>query len=127
MKAIMIVDDEFIILESLKLQIARIIGPDVILETASSMEEACEELKSLSVKGDDLRLVISDFHLDDAKGTEVLKYAHGLYPDSLRVILSGQSDSKVVEEFKNEFGLDAFLSKPWNFDAIEQLVQKAVA
>lgn len=127
MKAIMIVDDEFIILESLKLQVSRIVGSDVVIETASSAQEACDEINAILKKGDDLRLVISDFNLDDAKGTEVLKFAHGLCPHSMRVILSGQSDLTVIDKFKQDYGLDAFIPKPWDFQVIEQLVRRAVA
>jgi DNA-binding NtrC family response regulator len=126
MKAIMIVDDEFIILESLRMQINRIIGPDVILETASSAEEACREIAAIAGKGLDLRLVISDFNLDDGKGTEVLTFALNLYPGMLKVILSGQSDNKMISEFDEKYGLDAFIGKPWNFDEIDRLVHRAI-
>ena len=39
---ILIVDDEFIILESLRIQISRILPDDVLLEAASSGEEAIQ-------------------------------------------------------------------------------------
>jgi DNA-binding NtrC family response regulator len=127
MKAIMIVDDEFIILESLRLQLSRLIGPDILLEAASSAQEACSEIEAMSQRGDDLRLVISDFNLDDAKGTDVLKVAASFFPDTLKVILSGQSDNTVLEEFNQTYGLYAFVSKPWDFEQIKQLVESAIA
>lgn len=127
MKVILIVDDEYVILETLRLQIMRLTGPDTIIEAASSAEEAYQVLKELSEQGQELVLTISDFNLGDAKGTDVLNFTHVLFPQAHKAILSGQSDIKVLDEFHQKIGLDAFISKPWNYDILSSLVQKAVA
>ena len=69
-KLILIIDDEFIILESLRIQLERFLPDDIEVETAYSGEEAVELLKEIWEAGWQLLIVISDFNLGDAKGTE---------------------------------------------------------
>ena len=127
MKTILIVDDEFVILESLRIQLIRLTGPSILIEAASSAEEAMQVIKDLSGDGHELVLTISDFNLGDAKGTEVLSYAHALFPNAKKAILSGQSDIQILNDFKKTYGLNAFISKPWNFDEVSNLVEEALA
>lgn len=127
MKAILLVDDEYVILESLRLQVMRLIDNDILLEVASSAEEAKHVAQELSDQGQQLVLAISDFNLGDGKGTEVLSCISNLFPTAQKAILSGQSDIKTLDEFDEKYGLDAFISKPWNYDLLSSLVHKAVA
>ena len=69
-KAVLIVDDEFIILESLKIQFERILDKDIIFELASSGEEANAIIDDLYINQINLLLVISDFNLYDCKGND---------------------------------------------------------
>lgn len=121
-KVILIVDDEFIILESLRIQISRILPDDVLLEAASSGEEAMQLIDDFHNENKNLVLVISDFHLDDLKGTDILKHAVGKFPNTEKVILSGQSNAELIEQFKNEYGLKAVINKPWDFDEINNII-----
>jgi len=121
-KSILIVDDEFIILESLRIQISRILPEDVLLEAASSGEEAIQLIDEFYQENKNLVLVISDFNLDDSKGTDVLKYAVGKFSNVEKVILSGQSNAELIEQFKNEYGLTAIINKPWDFGEIQDII-----
>jgi len=121
-KAILIVDDEFIILESLRIQISRILPDDVLLEAASSGEEAMQLIDDFHNENKNLVLVISDFHLDDLKGTDILKHAVSKFSSVEKVILSGQSNADLIQEFKNEFGLKAVINKPWDFSEIQDII-----
>ena len=123
MNAILIVDDEFVILESLRIQIMRMISPEVILEAASSATEALEIIRDFQGRGYSLVLTISDYNLDDGKGTDVLGFVHQCFPEAHKAILSGQSDIQALEEFKARFGLDAIFSKPWDFHEVNKLVE----
>ena len=62
-KTILIVDDEFIILESLRIQISRILPDDVLLEAASSGEEAIQLIDDFENENKNLLLVFSDFQI----------------------------------------------------------------
>lgn len=121
-KVILIVDDEFIILESLRIQIRRILPDVVLLEAASSGEEAIQLIDEFQNENKNLVLVISDFHLDDLKGTDILKHAVSKFPSVEKVILSGQSNAELIEQFKNDYGLTAVINKPWDFGEIQDII-----
>ncbi len=121
-KVILIVDDEFIILESLRIQISRILPDVVLLEAASSGEEAIQLIDEFQNENKNLVLVISDFHLDDLKGTDILKHAVSKFPSVEKVILSGQSNAELIEQFKNDYGLTAVINKPWDFGEIQDII-----
>lgn len=121
-KVILIVDDELIILESLRIQISRILPDVVLLEAASSGEEAIQLIDEFYNENKDLVLVISDFNLDDLKGTDILKHAVSKFSTVEKVILSGQSNTELIQQFNNEYGLAAVIDKPWNFGEIEEII-----
>jgi YesN/AraC family two-component response regulator len=121
-KVILIVDDELIILESLRIQISRILPDLVLLEAASSGDEAIQLIDEFYNENKDLVLVISDFNLDDLKGTDILKHAISKFSTVEKVILSGQSNNELIQQFNNEYGLAAVIDKPWNFGEIQEII-----
>jgi thioredoxin reductase (NADPH) len=122
-KLILIVDDEYIILESLRIQLERFLPEDVEVEAAYSGEEAGEVLKDAAESGWNLLVVISDFNLGDAKGTEVLQKVKTMFPGTRRILLSGQAGSdEEIESFMKESGLDLFLSKPWDLTELKSKI-----
>lgn len=122
-KLILIIDDEFIILESLRIQLERFLPDDIEVETAYSGEEAVELLKEIQEAGWQLLIVISDFNLGDAKGTEVLLRVKELFPAARRVLLSGQAGSdEEIETYIRETGLDLFLGKPWDISELKHKI-----
>jgi DNA-binding NtrC family response regulator len=125
-KAIIIIDDEFIILESLRIQLSRIIDENIILEAAFSGEESQALIDEFYNDGIDIILIISDYNLDDTKGTAILSYAHQKFPNSKKVILSGQSDIDEIADFNNSIGLHASFSKPWIFEELKESILKAI-
>lgn len=122
-KLILIIDDEFIILESLRIQLERFLPDDIEVETAYSGEEAVELLKEIREAGWQLLIVISDFNLGDAKGTEVLLRVKELFPAARRILLSGQAGSdEEIETYIRETGLDLFLGKPWDISELKHKI-----
>lgn len=125
-KAIIIIDDEFIILESLRIQLSRIIDEDIILEAASSGEESQALIDEFYNDGVDILLIISDYNLDDCKGTTILSYAHKKFPNSKKIILSGQSDIDEISDFDKNIGLHGSFTKPWMFEELKESILKAI-
>ncbi|MFN6037280.1 MAG: response regulator [Bacteroidota bacterium] len=123
-RAILIVDDEFIILESLRIQLERILDETILIEAASSGEEAFALIDEFHESDVDLVMAISDFNLDDTKGTVVLAYVHEKFPDTKKGLLSGQSEIQQVEECEQKIGLHARFPKPWEFEEIKQSIQQ---
>ena len=120
-KNILIIDDEVIILHSLKIQLERGLTDSHYIEAASSGEEAIELINEMHEKKLPLYMVISDYNLDDMKGTQVLKHALDLFPDVKKVIISGQLDEDDIRNFDSNYGLDLRLGKPWD---IYELLEK---
>lgn len=121
---ILIIDDEFIILESLRIQLERFLPEDVEVEAAYSGEEAVELLGDIAAAGWNLLVVVSDYNLGDAKGTDVLIKVKELFPRTRRILLSGQAGSdEEIEAFIKETGLDLFLSKPWDLAELRSKIE----
>jgi response regulator RpfG family c-di-GMP phosphodiesterase len=121
---ILIIDDEFIILESLRIQLERFLPEDVEVDAAYSGEEAVELLGDIAAAGWNLLVVVSDYNLGDAKGTDVLIKVKELFPRTRRILLSGQAGSdEEIEAFIKETGLDLFLSKPWDLAELRSKIE----
>ena len=121
-KIILLVDDEFIILHSLKIQLERLLADQYILETASSGEEAFELLDEFHANNNHVFLVVSDYNLEDMKGTQILAHAINLFPDVKKVILSGQLEEPEIKKFDAQYKFDLKLEKPWNIYQLIDLI-----
>jgi CheY-like chemotaxis protein len=126
-KTILLVDDELIILESLRIQVSRLLPENVQVEVASSGEEAISLINELKASNENLLLVISDYHLDDMKGTEVLSRVKNTFPAAKIALLTGMADAEAVKVFKSQITPDAVLNKPWNIEAVVQLLENALS
>ena len=112
-KVILLVDDEFIILESLKIQLKKLAADDVEIETASSGEEALELLNDFANEQVDLILVICDYNLGDMLGLDVLSKVTTYYPDAHQAILTGQANLQGTQLSEYVLNLTAIIEKPW--------------
>ena len=65
------------------------------------------------LKENDIKLVISDQRVDGMSGTEFLKRVKRLYPNCIRIILTGYSDVDVIMRAVNDCGIYRFILKPW--------------
>lgn len=103
--SVLFVDDEPNILRSL----ARLFHQesfDVLMATGG--EEALEIVKNQPVQ-----LVVTDNIMPKMTGVELIKQVKRIAPDTLRIILSGQSDMQAVLSSVNEGEAFRFLLKPW--------------
>ena len=86
---ILCVDDERTVLTSLKEEILRRFGRDVIIELAESGEDALEVVTELVDNGDDLAVVVSDHIMPGMKGDDLLTRVHGQLPEVRTIMLTG--------------------------------------
>ena len=112
--AILCVDDEKIVLDSLKEQLRREFGRNYDLETAESGEEALEILEELLEEGVEVPVIISDQIMPGMKGNELLKKVHAIMPQTLKILLTGQADAAAVGDALNEAKLYRYITKPWD-------------
>jgi CheY-like chemotaxis protein len=103
-QAVLFVDDEPHLLEG----ICRALRNRFEIHTANSGEEGLRVLKSAGP----FAVVVSDMRMPVMDGVQFLAKVSDLYPDTVRMILSGQSDLAATIAAVNEGNIFRFLSKP---------------
>ncbi|WP_163559281.1 EAL domain-containing protein [Halomonas sp. NO4] len=116
-QTLLLLDDEANILRSLTRTLRH--GDYRILAT-SSPRRAFELLATEVVQ-----VIISDQRMPEMSGTEFLKQAKELYPDTIQIVLSGYTDLKTVTAAINQGAIFKFLTKPWDDDELRLVVQQA--
>lgn len=115
---IIIVDDTSDVLSALKRELRD--DPYNVLYSDSGVE-ALHILSSTSCK-----VIISDVKMPVMDGFELLEKVRILYPDMIRVVLSGHSDVKLVLDIVNEKGIDRYLTKPWNIFDLKSTINQCI-
>ncbi|MEO0757071.1 MAG: response regulator [Cyanobacteria bacterium J06648_16] len=113
---IICVDDEGVVLESLKEQLKRNLPPGqaCLIEVADTGEEALEIIEEMREENIDVALVISDQIMPGMKGDELLVKIHGRHPDILKILLTGQANTAAVGHAVNQANLYRYIAKPWD-------------
>ena len=112
---ILCVDDEKIILNSIKAQLKENYGHSFLYETAESANEAFEIIDEIMMDHTVKLIIISDWLMPDVKGDEFLIKVHKKYPvpKSLKIMLTGQADAKSIKKTIKEASLYKCIKKPW--------------
>lgn len=112
-KAILCVDDEAIVLNSLKGQLRTHFGSEFLLEFAESADEALELIEEFIGESVSVLVIVSDWLMPGMRGDEFLIQVHKKFPSIKKVLLTGQADPQAIERVKNEADLFRLISKPW--------------
>lgn len=105
-RTLLLLDDEENVLRSL----VRLLRRDGYrLLAASSVSEAFDLLAR-----NDVQVVLSDQRMPDMNGTEFLGRVRDMYPDTVRLALSGYTDVSTISEAINQGAAYRFLIKPWD-------------
>ena len=124
--AIICVDDDFVILNSLGEQLKRSLGHKYDLELVDSGAEAIALCAELVAEGIDIPLIISDQIMPEMTGDRLLIELHSLYPKSLKILLTGQADADAVGNLVNATALYRYVTKPWNETDLILTVKEAL-
>lgn len=116
-RKILLVDDEENITRSLIRVLRR---DDYHIFTANSGKEGLDVLKE-----NDIGVIISDQRMPEMSGTEFLSQVSKLYPDTIRIVLSGYTDLNSVTDAINEGKIYKFLTKPWDDKLLRQNIEEA--
>jgi serine phosphatase RsbU (regulator of sigma subunit) len=117
--SIVIVDDEDIVLQTLSSLLTLETTYDV--HTFVSPRQALETIKDSHVD-----LVISDFLMPDMNGLEFLSEIKRMYPDTVRILLTGYADRDNAIRAINEVGLFQYIEKPWDNDQLMLIVKNGL-
>ncbi len=123
---ILCVDDDSTVLNALRTMMATNFGQHLQVEFAESGEEALEINDDLRAQGRELSLVISDFMMPGMRGDELLVRLHDCSPNTIKILLTGQSDVSGVKRAINEANLYRFLEKPFRNEDIVLTVRAAI-
>jgi signal transduction histidine kinase/FixJ family two-component response regulator len=123
---IICVDDELTVLESLKIELKRVLGDSCLVETAEGGEEALELIEELQEEDYEVALVVVDYIMPDIKGDELLREIHARSPHTLNIMLSGQADLQAVSNAIREAKLFRYIAKPWQPDDLRSSVIEAI-
>ena len=118
-KVVLCVDDEPHILNALQRLLRK---EDFQVVTARDVEEGLAVLASRPVQ-----LVISDQRMPGMTGVEFLQKVKELFPDAVRVILSGYADVGVIVDSINKGEIYRFLTKPWNDEELKSSIRQCLA
>lgn len=114
---LLLVDDEPNILNALK-RLLRREGYRIL--SAGSGEEALELLATHPVQ-----VIVSDQRMPSMSGVEFLSRARELYPQTIRIVLSGYSDITTLADAINRGAVWKYISKPWDDEALKEDIRHA--
>ncbi len=125
-QSILCVDDEKIVLNSLKEQLKGRIGMDYNIEVAENGEDALAILDELHRDNVGVPLVISDYIMPGMKGDELLSRIHLKHPETMKILLTGQATLDGVTNIINRANLYRYIAKPWEMEDLFLAVTEAV-
>ncbi|WP_413165247.1 response regulator [Capilliphycus salinus ALCB114379] len=123
---ILCVDDEAVVLDSLKIQLKNAFRDSYGYEMAESSEEAWEILEELSEENTDIVVIVSDWLMPGVKGDEFLIKVHQKFPHVLKIMLTGQADLEAVQKVIKQASLYRCLDKPWNSEELIATIQSGL-
>lgn len=121
---ILCVDDEQVVLSSLKSQLREHLMQNYLLESAETGEMALEIVDEHLAAGREIPLVLVDYLMPGKKGDQVLIDIHNRSPSTLCIMLTGQADLSSVANAINHEALFRYLSKPWNKEDLLKTIEE---
>lgn len=113
---ILVVDDEVRSLEALR----RVLGDEFEVLGARSAEEA-----EAVLSGEMVQVILCDQRMPGESGVSFLKRVRNQWPDPVRMIISGYTDSEDIIAGVNEAGIYQYITKPWHPDGLIERVREA--
>lgn len=116
-RVVLVVDDDLELLADLRQTLRQ---DEYRILTASSAREGLDLLAVHTVQ-----VIVSDQRMPGMEGIEFLSIAKELYPDTLRIILSGYTDLQSLTEAVNRGAIYKVLSKPLDGQQLRDNVREA--
>lgn len=114
---ILYVDDEEKNLDSFRVIFRR----EYNIKVANSADEGLDFMEL-----NDVSLVITDQRMPNMTGVEFLERISGMYPDVVRVILTGYSDEEAIISAINKGKVFRYITKPWKKEELQQTIDYAL-
>jgi len=110
--SILIVDDEDSILNAFRRILA---DEDYDVQVANNGFDGLNRLRAAS---NPFSLIISDQRMPEMNGVQFFAQAKDIFPDAVRILLTGYADSDSIIEAINKGGVHLYFTKPWHEEEI---------
>lgn len=115
--AVLVVDDEVRSQDAIR----RTLEEDFLVFQAGSAAQARELLEQHEIS-----VILCDQRMPEVTGVVFLQEVRDRWPDTVRIVISGYTDSQDIIAGINEAGIYQYILKPWAPDHLLQSVQQAV-
>ena len=115
---ILVVDDEMRSLESLR----RVLSEEFAVICAGTAAEA-----EAVLTGELVEVILCDQRMPGENGVDFLKRVRDAWPDPIRMMISGYTDSEDIIASVNEAGIYRYITKPWEPERLIQSVREAAS
>ncbi|GAA2006008.1 FAD-dependent oxidoreductase [Nakamurella flavida] len=112
--SILTVDDDPGVSRSVARDLRRRYGEEYRIVRAESGAQALQALREMTLRGDQVAVLLADHRMPEMTGIEFLEQAMDLYPFARRVLLTAYADTDAAIEAINVVDLDHYLLKPWD-------------
>jgi FixJ family two-component response regulator len=116
-RTLLLVDDEENILRSI-VRVLRRDGYKIL--TANSGKAGLELLETNQVG-----VIVSDQRMPQMTGVEFLSQVKDLYPETVRIVLSGYTELSSITDAINQGAIYKFLTKPWEDSLLRANIEEA--
>ena len=124
---ILCVDDEKVVLQSLKAQLKQSFGDTYTYEVAEDPIDALDLIQELAEDEAPLVLIVSDWLMPGMKGDEFLIQVHQTYPSIVKIMLTGQADADAIARATQQAQLHCCLHKPWTQTELVETIRTGLA
>jgi len=124
---ILCVDDEKMVLDTLRTQLTNHYGSVYQCEIAESAEDALELLGEFEQDEVSVIIIVSDWLMPGIRGDEFLVRVHNRFPGIVKVMLTGQATAEAIERTTREAELHRCLHKPWKESDLIETIDTGLA
>ncbi|MEQ9467234.1 MAG: response regulator [Ekhidna sp.] len=75
---------------------------------------------------EDIQVIVTDQRMPEMTGTQFLEKILPDHPDVIKIILTGFTDIEAIKDGINRCGIFKYITKPWNFDEMKGVLERAV-
>jgi two-component system response regulator HupR/HoxA len=113
---VLVIDDEIRSLEAIR----RVLAEEFEVISVRGAQEAEEVLA-----GEMVQVILCDQRMPGENGVDFLKRVREQWPDPIRMIISGYTDSEDIIAGVNEAGIYHYITKPWHPERLVSSVREA--
>lgn len=124
--ALLIVDDEKLVLDSLKAELRDAFADRFSIEVSQSAEDALELYREMRSEDRRIPVVIADYIMPGMRGDDLLRTIHEIDPATRKIMLTGQADAGAVGNAVNYARLYRYIPKPWDPTDLVLTINEAI-